>query len=231
MAAPLTGPWSAETVISASALNKTTHGSGSTTEREALTSWPTTRMFFDTTAKQLYANFGSDDNIIWAPVGDPIGAVKMFAGASTATPNGWLLCDGSAVSRTGYPRLFAVIGTAFGDGDGSTTFNVPDYRNKFPRGAGAGDNPGTTGGEDEHTLTEDELPAHDHGITDPGHTHGSVYALGGGNNGVASAVNQNFQSGRTSGSSTTGITVNEAGGGSAHENRPAFLEILFIIKY
>lgn len=64
----------------------------------------------------------------------PLGTINAFGG-STA-PEGWLLCQGQAISRTTYEDLFAVIGTAFGAGDGSTTFNVPDLRGEFLRGAG-----------------------------------------------------------------------------------------------
>lgn len=64
----------------------------------------------------------------------PVGTIIMYGG-STA-PTGWLLCNNSAVSRTTYADLFAVIGTTFGTGDGSTTFNLPDMRGIFPRGAG-----------------------------------------------------------------------------------------------
>ena len=59
--------------------------------------------------------------------------MQAFAGATT--PEGWLLCDGSAVSRTDYANLFSVIGTTYGDGDGSTTFNVPDLVDKFVEGS------------------------------------------------------------------------------------------------
>lgn len=66
----------------------------------------------------------------------PTGAVSAYAG--TTAPTGWLLCDGSAVSRVVQAALFAVIGTAHGSGDGSTTFNLPDYRGRFLRGRDAG---------------------------------------------------------------------------------------------
>lgn len=66
--------------------------------------------------------------------GNFAGMVKMYGGASA--PAGWLICDGAVVSRTTYAGLFAAIGTAFGSGDGSATFNLPDYRGVFPRGAG-----------------------------------------------------------------------------------------------
>lgn len=63
----------------------------------------------------------------------PVGCVQAFAGSTT--PQGWLLCDGSAVSRTDYADLYAVIGTTYGDGDGSTTFNVPNLIDKFVEGS------------------------------------------------------------------------------------------------
>ena len=65
----------------------------------------------------------------------PAGAVSAFAGTNLTTPpTGWFFCDGSAVSRTTYAALFAAIGTAYGAGDGSTTFHLPDYRGMFLRG-------------------------------------------------------------------------------------------------
>ncbi len=64
----------------------------------------------------------------------PVGAIYPFGGA--VIPTSFLLCDGSAVSRTDYEDLFNVIGTAFGTGDGSTTFNLPDLRESVPKGAG-----------------------------------------------------------------------------------------------
>lgn len=66
----------------------------------------------------------------------PIGTIQAYGGASSAIPQGWLYCNGAAVSRTIYAELFAVIGTSFGTGDGSTTFNIPDLRGEFLRGAG-----------------------------------------------------------------------------------------------
>lgn len=65
----------------------------------------------------------------------PVGAIVMFAGLSNI-PNGFLLCDGSELSRETYPELFSVIETTWGEGDGSTTFNLPDFSGKFIRGTG-----------------------------------------------------------------------------------------------
>lgn len=92
----------------------------------------------------------------------PAGSISMY-GAATA-PAGWLLCDGSAVSRTTYARLFAKISTTFGVGDGATTFNLPDMRQRFPIGkaaSGTGSTLGGTGGNIDHTHS---VPAHFHGM-------------------------------------------------------------------
>jgi microcystin-dependent protein len=66
--------------------------------------------------------------------GPLVGEVRMWAGDPTLLPSGWLLCDGSEASRTGYGELFATIGTTYGEGDGASTFNLPDCRNRSPRG-------------------------------------------------------------------------------------------------
>src|SRR3990167_8065526 len=90
------------------------------------------------------------------------GAILQYGAAYP--PSGWLLCDGSAVSRTTYAALFAVIGTTYGAGNGSTTFNVPDLRGRIAVGSGTGTAYGATaktlgstpnsgvGGEETHTL-------------------------------------------------------------------------------
>lgn len=126
---------------------------------------------------------------------DWAGSIQMFAGAITQTvgsdgiatttgaPAGWLLCDGSAISRDEYSRLYAAIGTTWGAGDGSTTFNIPDLRGRSPIGAGAGSGLTTRtlgdevgaethnhgGATGSHTLTaaESGLQAHTHAFTQP----------------------------------------------------------------
>jgi microcystin-dependent protein len=95
-----------------------------------------------------------------------IGELIMWPGAAASVPSKWLLCDGTAVSRTTYATLFALIGTNYGTGDGSTTFNLPDFRTRFPRGVGVG---GTApslsgmGGNTEVTLVTANMPQHNHG--------------------------------------------------------------------
>ena len=90
----------------------------------------------------------------------PVGCVIPFAGA--AAPTGWLLCQGQAVSRTTYAQLFSVIGTTYGSGDGSTTFNLPDMRGRVAVGSDA--NLGAHAGSNVHTNTMQEMYAHRHGF-------------------------------------------------------------------
>lgn len=101
-----------------------------------------------------------------------IGAVEKIPGiihayAGQTAPEGYLLCDGSKVSRTTYAALYAVIGDWFGDGDGSTTFTLPDFRTRVPVGA---DDRETMfkfsykGGSKDHQLTVDEIPSHRHKV-------------------------------------------------------------------
>lgn len=98
------------------------------------------------------------------PVGiPPTGAVMAFAGA--AAPAGWLLADGSAVSRTTYAALFAVVGTQHGAGDGSTTFNVPDLRDRTVVGSSVSKALASAAGAASVTLTNTELPSHSHDMT------------------------------------------------------------------
>lgn len=77
----------------------------------------------------------------------PIGSIIPFGGTSEVVPSGWFLCDGRAISRTEYSVLFDIIGTNFGEGDGSTTFNIPDLRGEFLRGAGTNSHSGQGDGK------------------------------------------------------------------------------------
>lgn len=107
----------------------------------------------------------------------PTGGVISFGGASA--PAGYLLCDGAAVSRTTYAGLFAVLGTTYGAGDGSTTFNLPDLRGRAPLGAGQGTGLtnrtlGEMGGEETNTLTGNNIPNHGHIIRGTSGPHGDI---------------------------------------------------------
>ena len=92
------------------------------------------------------------------------GLIEMYAGSSA--PSGWLICDGSAVSRTTYAALFSVIGTDYGSGDGTTTFNIPDLRGKVPIGVSGTHALASSGGAETHKLTANQsgVPAHNHAM-------------------------------------------------------------------
>lgn len=175
----------------------------------------------------------------------PAGIVQMYAGSSA--PNGWLMCNGQAVSRTTYAELFAAIGTTYGAGDGSSTFNVPDMRNRFPVGAGSTYSRNSKGGSDSVTLTESQIPAHTHGnkslsgeflIRKAGAGGNSVAGASGTVSivdGPSSASANSFQ-GYTSSYVMQKVTINAShehssvGGESSHENRPPYIGIYFIIS-
>ncbi len=112
----------------------------------------------------------------------PAGCINPYAGSSA--PSGWLLCYGQAVSRATYAVLFAVIGTTYGVGDGSTTFNLPDLRGRTVAGVdnmGGSDAArldwantlGTAGGTQTHTLSSGEMPSHTHTQNSHNHTQDS----------------------------------------------------------
>ena len=119
------------------------------------------------TAEEYFRNSNNDwIKILTEPSGDtlPIGAIAEFGGS--IAPTNWLFCNGQAVSRTEYAELFAIIGTNYGEGDGSTTFNLPDFIGRVPVGLDAEDTDfdelGDFGGEKTHTLTVNEMPSHTH---------------------------------------------------------------------
>jgi microcystin-dependent protein len=94
----------------------------------------------------------------------PIGSILLFAVDAAGRPDKWLLCHGQAISRSHYAALFALVGTHFGIGDNSTTFNVPDFRERFPLNCTSDgfDEIGLKGGVADLALSVDNLPAHNH---------------------------------------------------------------------
>ncbi len=160
----------------------------------------------------------------------PTGAIIFFAG--TTPPDGYLVCDGTAIDRACYAALFAVCGTAFGPGDGSTTFNLPDLGGRTPIGTGQ-QSGGTAfaladhGGEETHTLVTAEMPAHKH--ADNGHAH-SVLSCA---EFLALTGEEPTCLGQTIPSSTgTGYAdIQNTGGDGAHNNLQPYLALLPCIRY
>jgi microcystin-dependent protein len=160
----------------------------------------------------------------------PAGVIWPYAGA--AAPSGWLLANGNAVSRTTYASLFTAIGTTYGVGDGSTTFNLPDLTGRTVAGkesaatrltsAGGGVDGatlGATGGGETHTLTSGQIPAHAHPLNSPNsyflmRTSGGSVGLTAGS-GLADTVSN---------------TSNNTGGGSAHPNVQPTIVLNYVIK-
>lgn len=146
----------------------------------------------------------------------PIGMIAAFSFPSAALEVGWFLCNGQAISRTTYADLFALIGTHYGVGDGTTTFTLPDLRAMFIR-QGADDNwyvpdgVAAAGGEASHVLTIPELPAHHHTVS---HSN-------------AAGTSVNFAPGAAT--NLTNQNTSDVGSGSAHNNLPPFLNLAYCI--
>lgn len=159
----------------------------------------------------------------------PSGTVVAFAGP--AAPSGWLLCNGQAVSRTDYASLYAAIGTTFGQGNGTTTFNLPDLRGRTVIGVGQGPGltnrtRGQTGGEETHALTTQEMPQHDHNFEWTRTTDASTDVGPDGYLGIT-MPNLIRQNGATFNST---VSVNPAGGNGAHNTLPPYLALNYIIR-
>ena len=177
------------------------------------------------------------------PLGVPVGSIIMYAGYTG--PSGYFVCDGRAVSRYLYTDLFTAIGTTYGSGNGTSTFNIPYMQGYVPVGLKTSHTGfaslGQTGGEERHTLTLQEMPIHlhsgptdlagshnhtgttqstgihTHAITDPGHSH--TY-LGVNSQSAASGLDNVAENSprptETTSSNVTGITIN-ANGNHTHD--------------
>ena len=191
------------------------------------------------------------------PQAVPTGSVHMMA--TTTAPSGYLKCNGTAISRTTYAALFAIIGTTHGAGDGSSTFNVPDLRGEFVRGWD--DSRGVDSGRNFGTSQSDNNKQHNHSasstITDPGHFHyvASATSINGSSNRlenkagqdvrfstggfvgndsrqdyVAGAVTNSANTGRSE-VKTTGISASvTVNNSAAGEARPRNVAMMYVIK-
>lgn len=161
---------------------------------------------------------------------EPIGSVKMYAGESQ--PSKWLICDGSAVSRNTYAKLFAVIGTRYGAGDGVNTFNLPDFSGRTAIGVATTHELAETGGSETVTLTDAQI-AHGHSFTNPTYkaTGGAVAEKAAFNTGGMSAnaththkdgVNENSKFAASAGNATCQV-LGDKSSSSARETTSANL--------
>lgn len=180
---------------------------------------------------QIY--FITDGNYDFLIVNDsvPVGSIQAYGGVTA--PTNWLICDGSAISRTDYRELFQAVGITYGAGDGITTFNLPDLRGRVAIGKSTTYGLGASGGEVTHTLNINEMPSH---------MHQGIYWI----NPEQPAWNVTFNDGTygykftwtgAGGSATTGAGANEknlktglTGGGEAHNNMQPYLVTNYIIK-
>jgi len=173
----------------------------------------------------MFNNFNNSKSICTALIARhnrlcPAGCVESFAGS--VAPDGWLLCNGNNVLRATYPVLFATIGTTYGAGDGTTTFTLPDMRGKVSVAAGAGAGLtnrvlGAVGGEENHTLTVNEIPAHTHTYDKQNGVQNIVAPAGAG---ITAADDP-----------TTVTNSGSAGGSAAHNVMQPYLVLNHIIKF
>lgn len=220
-----------------------------TTQKTALTTPPPGMLVYDTTLGTCQINTGTSAAPVWSNVGgDSPGVIKLWT-ADTA-PSGYLVCDGTAYSRTTYANLFDAIGTTFGAGDGSTTFNVPDLRgrttfgydpnnttgrlNSAVTGSFSASAIGNTGGEQYHTLnaTESAVLSYSASSVDSGHTHSyqvDYLTAGNGSGGNPQPTQSDTSTGVGYAAISTTVSSNAGGGG--HNNIPNGIILNFIIKY
>jgi microcystin-dependent protein len=178
----------------------------------------------------LNENFEALDDLVGADIGIPVGAGMDYWG--TTAPSGFIFPFGQAINRSTFSLLFAVMGTAYGAGDGSTTFNLPDKRDRasFAKGnmggtpanritnkSGGwnGNTLGASGGAEDHTLTVPQIPPHTHTV------FGQNFGFDG------SAPNQRVALNPTSGNANR--TSDTTGGGEAHNNLPPGIVCNYII--
>ena len=153
----------------------------------------------------------------------PVGMVMLYADEYLPASAPFLWCNGAAVSRTTYANLFNVIGTTYGSGDGSTTFNVPDTRGRtiINQGTGSGLTErtiGQKGGAERHVLTLDQLPPHGHGLA-RGSGSGSLKDPAMSSAAYASLIDD------------TGYDSQSVGSGAAHNNMSPFVVMSHVIRY
>ena len=172
------------------------------------------------------------------------GVIYPYAGNTESIPDGYLLCDGSAVSRTTYAALFSVIGTTYGEGDGASTFNLPDLQSRVPVGGSSLYELGATGGESTCTLTTSEIPSHSHetGLTDNKGKKGFAvtknlssdstarYRFSSSGNYITVGANTNASDYESTDDITVVYKTSSVGNGGAHNNMQPYTVVNYIIS-
>lgn len=210
-------------------------GAFTTTQRNAIATGlaPYGIIILNTTTNQYEFNAGTDAARDWrpfinvSPQGEITGAVKMWP--ILAAPTGYLLCDGAAVSRATYAdlnSLFSAASYPYGAGNGTTTFNVPDFRGRTAVGLGTHGDVDSLA-ENEGAALADRRPKHKHVVNESPHTHtytnpGASFGTGGAG-GVSGPNNA-----QATGAASTGLTVGPQA--NSPTDGPAFLTINYIIK-
>jgi microcystin-dependent protein len=177
----------------------------------------------------------------------PLGGLVPYAGASAPAGGKWMLADGAAISRSSYAALFALVGTTYGAGDGTTTFNLPNLKGRVVVGLDATqtefDALGETGGAKSVTLTaaQSGLVAHSHSITDVQHSHSvsgeevpNELNINGDAQNVLESAFASFLTSENTGLAYTGITgtqsVSSANASQGHENLQPYAVLNYLVR-
>lgn len=172
----------------------------------------------------------------------PAGTITVSAAINI--PGGWIECNGSVVAINDFGDLYNAIQHTYQydiSYNRDYFFRLPDLRGRVAIGAGdnsdygiSNRNFGTKGGEEYHQLTVDELPSHNHGVSDPGHRH--TYVNQEGDQGVNTLTTQNtaadqYDYNQNTGYSYTGISINNTGNNGYHNNMQPYIVLRYLIKY
>jgi len=152
-----------------------------------------------------------------------LGEIRLFS--FTFAPKGWATCDGQLLPINQNQALFSLLGTTFG-GNGQTNFALPDLRGRTPIHASSGHPLGQPGGEQAHTLTLAEMPAHMHVLSGTSTSGAALIPAG---NLLAATPNQLYHGADSSQTALASESVAQVGGSQAHDNMQPYLTASFCI--
>lgn len=174
----------------------------------------------------------------------PAGTFIPTALTTEPDGDGWKMCNGQALTKTAYPRLYAIFGGTYGET--SLTFNLPDLSGRTVMGAKIGLGLLALAGSADVTLTEAQLPPHTHGVTDPGHVHtvtdpghshsaaeaapSNNAASGGGQTSALSGSTGSATTGLSVDSATTGIGIGSTGSGDPVDITPPVVGVNWLVR-